>query len=107
MLVKGVAGGLGLTQAGVDLLTMALSYGLLFAVLTTVKRMGYRELLHPAAHSPGATFVLVVPPLALLVPALLLVDDLVTGLLVQALPMSGWEKALFDSMYDGRLPMAV
>ena len=86
---------LGLTRGQCDALTLLLGNGLVFAVVMHLRKLTYRELFHDSSSSVRATLVLVVPPVLLLVPALLLAIGTLDNFLVRLVPLSAWEEQFF------------
>jgi len=86
---------LGLGRAQRDAMTLLLGNGCVFAIVMHYKNISYRSLFHDASSSVRATLALVVPPVLLLVPALLLVMGWVQQLLVRIAPLSAWEEQFF------------
>lgn len=82
-------------------LTMVLAYGGIFSAVMQWRGLGYRDVLHPSSTSAKATAALLVPPVALLIPSLVLVTSLLTEGLVQVAPMSRSEEAMFDQLASG------
>ena len=72
--------------------------GILFIGLMAYKRIGYRELFHPAKHSVAATMALVTAPILLIVPGLALLTTWTDSFVQQVFPMSAEDAALFDTM---------
>ena len=90
-----------------DALVMLLGNAVVFVVLMQAKGMSYRDLFHPSASSVASTTMLIVPLVALLVPALLLVAGATTALLEMLLPLSRWEEQAFERMSSEGLPTLV
>jgi hypothetical protein len=88
-------GALGLGRAQRDALTVLLGNGCVFVVVMHLRNLTYRQLFHDSASSAKATLALLVPPVLLLVPALLLVMGVAQQLLVHLVPLSGWEEQFF------------
>lgn len=89
---------LALTREELGALVTLLGNGMLFAVLLHAKALSYRALFHPSRASLRATFVLLIPPVALLVPALVLLASKLSELLLRVFPLSAWEEQAFASM---------
>jgi membrane protease YdiL (CAAX protease family) len=90
-----------LTSEQTGALTLVLANGCVFVVVMHFQNIGYRSLFHHSSASRRATLALVVPPVLLLVPALMLTISTALELLVRIAPMSAWEEALFQRMGDG------
>lgn len=88
----------GLTASAIWALTMVLANGAVFAMLMSAKRMTYRQLFHPSASPVHVTAVMLIPPVALLVPGLLLVSGWVSQLMMALLPLSAAEERMFANM---------
>ncbi|WP_332744630.1 CPBP family intramembrane glutamic endopeptidase [Hydrogenophaga sp.] len=98
---------LGIAPDERDAFVMLLGNAVIFVVLMHAKDMSYRDLLHPSSSSIASTAVLIVPLVALLMPALLLIAGATTELLESLLPLSRWEEQAFDRMMSGSLPAIV
>ncbi len=98
---------LGIAPDGRDALVILLGNAVIFVALMQAKGTSYRDLLHPSRSSMGSTALLIVPLVALLIPALLLICGGATDLLEQLLPLSRWEEQAFDRMLSGSLPAIV
>lgn len=75
-----------------------LGNGVLFAVLLPAKALSYRALFHPSPSSLRATVALLTFPVALMVPAFVLVASELNAFLVSVFPLSAWEERAFESM---------
>jgi len=100
-------GALGLTAAQTTPLVMVIAYGILVVSVMHYCGMGYRDLLHSTKSSVSVTLVLLVPPVLLLVPFALLLDDAVMAVVRQLLPLSRWEEQAFTRMMSGNLPAII
>jgi len=89
---------LALTREELSALVTLLGNGMLVAVLLHAKALSYRALFHPSRASLRATIVLLIPPVALLVPALVLLASELSELLVRIFPLSAWEEQAFANM---------
>ena len=89
---------LALSQAELAALVTLLGNGVVFATLLHAKEMPYRDLFHPSVASVRATFLFLVPPVALLIPALILVITVANRMLIGVLPLSVREEQLFQGM---------
>jgi len=98
---------LELTPAELDAFVALLGNAVIFVVLMHAKSMSFRELFHPARHSALSTAVLVAPPVAMLVPMLLLVADQMNEWLVRLLPLSSWGAQAFERMAGTSLAATV
>lgn len=96
-------GWLGLTDMQMGVLAAVLGNGCVFAVVMHFQKLTYRSLLHQSPTSAGATLMLVVPPVLLLVPALLLTLTSTLNLMMRIVPPSAWEEAMFSRMADGSI----
>ncbi|MES2889932.1 MAG: CPBP family intramembrane glutamic endopeptidase [Pseudomonadota bacterium] len=83
-----------------------LGHGVLFTVLLQRTGRSYRSVFHDSPHSMGAAAILLVP-IALILPAILLLDSVVSGVLVALVPLSGWEEQAFERMAQRNLPTFV
>ncbi|WP_213952783.1 CPBP family intramembrane glutamic endopeptidase [Variovorax sp. dw_954] len=89
-----------LTAEQISALTLVLANGCVFVVVMHFQNISYRSLFHHSSASRRATLALVVPPVLLLVPALMLTISTALELLVRIAPMSAWEERLFQRMGD-------
>ncbi|MGJ7529287.1 lysostaphin resistance A-like protein [Variovorax sp. GB1P17] len=94
---------LGLNGMQIGVLSAVLGNGCVFAVVMHFQQLTYRELFHRSPTSAGATLMFVVPPVLLLVPALLLTITSMLNLLMRVMPLSAWEESLFSRMADGSI----
>jgi len=94
-------GWLGLNVMQISVLSAVLGNGCVFAVVMHTQKLTWRELFHQSPASARVTLMLVVPPVLLLVPALLLTIVSTLNLLIRLVPLSAWEEALFNRMGDG------
>jgi uncharacterized protein len=97
---------LGLNRAEISALTVVLANGLLLSTVMHLARLGYSELFHPSSASVAATLLLLLPPVCMLVPALLMGMDALVNALVAIAPMSAWEESMFRQMASGGLASA-
>jgi uncharacterized protein len=84
-----------------EALVMLLANGLLLAFIVHRRNMSYRDLLHPTHSSVFASLLLLVPPVMLLVPAILLADQVLIASLEHLFPLSLWEEQAFANMVAG------
>ena len=98
---------LGLMPAEVSALTVLLANGIVVTGVMQLSHMSYGNLFHPTRSSTKATLLLLLPPICLVLPALLMCMDVLLGWLVLIAPMSAWEKSMFDSMASGGLASTV
>jgi len=96
--VYDMQGILRMTPAQFDAIVSVLANGCLFSLVMHVKRLGWRDLFHPSSASPRATFALLVVPVAMLVPALVLIVSALLDALLDVVPMSAREEAMFARM---------
>lgn len=89
---------LGLTNEQLTTIGVLLSNGIIVAVVTQILGMSYRDLVHPNKSSPASTFILLVPPVLLLLPLVVLLDTVLVDFLEFVFPISSWEQAAFSSM---------
>ncbi|HUR89928.1 MAG TPA: CPBP family intramembrane glutamic endopeptidase [Ramlibacter sp.] len=94
---------LDLTLPQLGAFTTLLGNAVVFAVLMNAKNMTFRGLLHPSRHSIRSITLLIVPPVAMLVPLMLLIGSTIAQLLVSVLPMARWEQQMFERMAAGNL----
>ncbi len=85
-------------------IVMLLANGILISVTMHIRGMSYRDLLHPSKASPLGTFVLLVPPVLLLIPLIVLLDVLLIRGLETLFPLSAWEEQASASMLAPTLP---
>lgn len=94
----------GLLQLGLpelSALVVVLGNGLIFVFVMHFKGLTYRNLFHPSKGSAQAALFLLVPPVLMLIPALLLLMSVLQDVLVRLAPMSYWEEARFQQMMSG------
>ncbi len=96
-------GWLELNTMQIGVLAAVLGNGCVFAVVMHVQKLTYRELFHQSPASARAMLMLVVPPVLLLVPALLLTITSALNLLMRVVPLSAWEESMFSRMADGSI----
>jgi membrane protease YdiL (CAAX protease family) len=96
-------GWLELNTMQIGVLAAVLGNGCVFAVVMHAQKLTYRELFHQSPASAGAVLMLVVPPVLLLVPALLLTITSALNLLMHVVPLSAWEESMFSRMADGSI----
>ncbi|MGJ7503970.1 CPBP family intramembrane glutamic endopeptidase [Variovorax sp. ZT5P49] len=96
-------GWLELNTMQIGVLAAVLGNGCVFAVVMHFQKLMYRELFHQSPASAGAVLMLVVPPVLLLVPALLLTITSALNLLMRVVPLSAWEESMFSRMADGSI----
>lgn len=85
-----------------DALVALLANGCIFSAVMHAKQLSYRTLFHEARSSPAA-MVLLLPPIAMLLPVLVMGVSVVVGLVVQLAPLSAQEEAMFERMGTGNL----
>ncbi len=94
----------GILQLGVPelaALIVVLANGLIFMFVMHFKGLTYRDLFHSSKGSARATLFLLVPPVLMLIPALVLLMSVLQDVLVKIAPMSSWEEARFNQMMSG------
>jgi membrane protease YdiL (CAAX protease family) len=94
--LRDASGVLGLTRGQCDALALLLANGVVFAVVMHFRKLTYHELFHDSSSSVRATIALTVPPVLLLVPALLLSIGALDDFLVRLVPLSEWEEQFFS-----------
>jgi len=94
-------GFLGMEYGDLWSLIMVLGNGCVFTVLMHYKGLSYRDLFHSSSSSVGATVLVLVPAIALTVPALLLIMEFIQQFLVWMFPLSSSEQATFTQMASG------
>jgi uncharacterized protein len=72
--------------------------GLVFTLVLSFKRLGYRQLFHPSTNSVAATLLVLAPPILLLAPGLLAVTASLNVLVQWLLPMSSQQRQMLDEM---------
>jgi uncharacterized protein len=77
--------------------------GILFSLLLAYKRLGYRQLFHPARHSIASTLSVLTVPIVLLVPGLVIAAGTLNSIVVKFLPMTPDDEALFAAMVSNNL----
>lgn len=96
--VVGLLGPQSASLAGAGAVTLLLSYGLTFAALLGIKQLHLADVLHPSSNSATATIGLLTLPLAMLVPALVLVMFAVEAVLTFVVPLSPEQEAMFKQI---------
>jgi len=91
-------GALALTPMQSAAVVSVLGNGFLLAFVMYVKALTFRGLFHPSPASTRATTALVVPAVLMLVPSLVLLMSELEAQIVNAVPMSLYEAAMFESM---------
>ncbi len=89
---------LGLTEAQQGDLVMVLANGILFSVLMHYKHLSFGQLFHSSPSSPRATFVLLLLPILLTIPAFVMLMGAVNQALVELFPLSRAEEHMFETM---------
>ncbi|KQV95790.1 hypothetical protein ASC87_04365 [Rhizobacter sp. Root1221] len=84
-----------------------LGNGIVFTVLMHLKGGTYRDLFHATTLPARAACVLLVPPVLMLIPAMVLGCSVIDDWIVAALPMSRWEEQIFAQMAANDLPTIV
>lgn len=97
----------GITDAQIQPLVMVITYGILLALIVHFCRLTYGDLMHSTKSSLSATFMLLVPPVLLLVPFVILLDDAAMSVIYRLLPLSRWEEQAFARMVSDDLPAIV
>jgi len=95
---------LQLSPGGLGALDVLLANALVFSAVMHIKRMTYAELFHASGASRRATLLLLLPPILLLIPSLVLVVSALVDALVEVVPLSNSEQAMFSSMAAHTLP---
>lgn len=98
---------LDLTDAQRGALVMLLSNGILITAVIHIRGMSHRDLVHPSKTSPALTFILLVPPVLLLIPLTVLLDWVLIDALEAVFPVSAWEEQAFAAMVAATLPAFV
>jgi membrane protease YdiL (CAAX protease family) len=96
-----------LAQSQVQALVMVMAYGIVLVSVLHIRRMTYRELLHPSRSSVSATLMVLVPPVLLLVPLVLLLDHALMAVVHRLFPLSVWEEQAFAGMVAGNLASVI
>jgi uncharacterized protein len=92
---------LGIDPREVFSAIMVLANGCVFVVVMHVKGLTYRSLFHPSSSSPGATLLLLLPPILCIIPALVLAMSAIMEIVVRIWPLSAWQEAMFKQMTSG------
>jgi membrane protease YdiL (CAAX protease family) len=79
-------------------LAMVLGNALVSVTWLTMHGLGYRDVLHPAPSSARVTLALLAGPLLLIVPALLIVQGVLSDFLVSLFPMESWHERMFSDL---------
>jgi uncharacterized protein len=89
---------LDLTASQAAAIGSLVANGCVFATVMQWQGLTYRGLFHPAGTSMRDTTITLVPWVLMLVPALVLVNSTLVGVVTQAFPLSDSERALFERM---------
>ena len=92
---------LALPRQDVGDLVTVLASGVVFTAVMHYKGMSYRDLFHSSQASAADTLIALLPPIALTIPALVLLTSTVGDMLVRAFPLSPSETAMFEEMGSG------
>lgn len=95
---------LQLSPGALGALDVLLANALVFSAVMHIKRMTYAELFHASSASRRATLLVLLPPILLLIPSLVLVVSALVDALVDVVPLSNSEQAMFSSMAAHTLP---
>ena len=98
LLLHAAAASLAIDVAAQSALASVLGSGLVFVWLLHFKKLSYAQLFHPSSASIRATLFLLLPPILLVVPALILGLSVSLDWVESIFPLSDQEKALFESM---------
>lgn len=98
---------LHLSRSELDVFVTLFANATIFTVLMHAKGMTYANLFHATRASLQATAGLLLPPILLLIPALVLAATTLTDILVQLVPLSRWEEHTFARMAADNLPSIV
>lgn len=96
-----------LSQPELNALAVVLATGLLLVPVMHLRQMSFSTLLHASKSGGLATFVLLVPPVLLVVPAVLLADFALMAILHHVFPLSLWEEQAFNSMVADNLAAVI
>jgi hypothetical protein len=94
-------GFLALPRQDVGDMVTVLASGVVFTAVMYYKGMSYRNLFHSSQASPADTLIALIPPIALTIPALVLLTSTVGEMLVRLFPLSPSETAMFEEMASG------
>lgn len=103
----GAEGAWALAPDELSTIAAVLGNGAVLVLVMQIKGLGHRQLFHPAQASAGATLALLLVPILMLVPALVCLLSITTEWLVELLPLSGQEEALFEGMTALTLPVVL
>ncbi len=98
---------LAMDPVDVGCIVMVLACGLIFTFLMQYKSLTYRELFHPSSSSMGATLLVLLPALALTIPAIVLAISSLMQAVVWLFPLSAAEESMFALMGSGSLAAIV
>lgn len=96
-----VRGFLGLDPRDVSGMVLIISNGILFTFLMEYKGMSYRELFHSSSSGGGMDWWMILPAIALTLPALVAVIASLVDLAVSIFPLSKSEQLMFSEMGSG------
>jgi membrane protease YdiL (CAAX protease family) len=91
----------------IDALATVIGNGIVLTVALQLADLDHRRLVHDNRAPAWTTALLLLPLVAALVPALLLLTDLAMQVLTTLAPLSRWEEAFFERMGSGSLPVLV
>jgi membrane protease YdiL (CAAX protease family) len=89
---------LGLTDMQQADLVNVLANGILFSVLMHHKNLSFAQLFHASRSSPKVTFILLLPPILLTIPAFVMLMGALSQILVDLFPLSSAEEQMFEAM---------
>lgn len=92
---------LALPSQDVGGMTTLLANAVVFTAVMHYKNMTYRDLFHSSAEGVTATLVVLIPAIAMTIPALVLLTSTIGGFLVDIFPLSESEAAMFEEMGSG------
>jgi uncharacterized protein len=98
---------LDLSRNEIDVFVTLLGNGVIFTVLMHMKRLSYGNLFHASPTSVRATLLFLVPPIFLLIPAMVLLASEIVEAIVAFVPISRAEQQWFERMSDSGLPAVV
>jgi uncharacterized protein len=93
-------GAIGLDPLDTDGMVLVIAYGIIFTAVMEYKGMTYRELFHSSA-SVSEGWPLIMPAVALTVPALVGLIAVLVAMVAKAFPLSAGEVAMFKEMSSG------
>ncbi len=98
---------LDLSPNEMDAFVVFFSNAIVFTIVMHLKGLSYRSLFHNAQASLRSTLILLVPPIALLIPAMVLFGTSLVTMLIALFPLSPAQTQMFGHLSEGNLASVV